>query len=41
MLVTCIDISISRAGSIFLQWSGTVCENLVEGIMRNISLKFV
>ena len=25
----------------FVQWSGTICAILVEGIMRNISVKLI
>ena len=31
---------ISSSGSPFIQWSGTICEILVEGIMRSISVIF-
>ena len=31
---------ISSSGSPFIQWSGTICEILVEGIMRSISVNF-
>ena len=29
---------VSSSGSPFIQWSGTICEILVEGIMRRISV---
>ena len=37
----CLKYFLSRAlaGSPFVQWSGTICANLVERAMRNNSLK--
>ena len=34
------DISYLELWQPFVQWSGTICANLVEGIMRNNSVNY-